>query len=273
YPQLPEVPADLRFTIRKDQLLYLLEKALPFVSTDELRPQLTGVQVEISPDSIRFVATDGHRLSCHTVSETGVNAETHFIMPADFGKTVLKAIKSKAYKNLIFVEGSVTLTSPAKPDDERSVCQVCFIIGSQTFIGRPIEGRYPTYEAVIPKANENKLVCNREQLVEVVSRVRGFSSEISQQLRFTLNGTCTIDAEDVESGGQASEIFAGEYIGDDLTIGFNAGYVLSALAALKSGRVEWGFGSPTSASILRAAEDERDPNDDFLVLLMPVRLN
>jgi DNA polymerase III sliding clamp (beta) subunit (PCNA family) len=103
YPQLLEVPGEETYEFAYWELEPLLSKALPFVSLDELRPQLCGIRVEIGSHSIRFVATDGHRLTCHDMrldywGDGTSDTDTSFILPREAARLALKTLKANARK-------------------------------------------------------------------------------------------------------------------------------------------------------------------------------
>ncbi|MFH1010852.1 MAG: DNA polymerase III subunit beta [bacterium] len=256
YPQLPRLQKAEVFPMDRARLHRLISKTLFAVSRDELRPQLTGVLLQVQASEIRCISTDGHRLVQARALEIPYGGEPHdFIVPAKAMATVLRNSEGEGQMELQF-EGT----------------QLCFVFGEMKLTTRLIEGRYPNYEAVIPKSNENILKLELDAFRSAVRRVAIFSSEVSRQIRLQLAAeSVEISAEDVESGGEARERVPCEYRGTPMDIGYNASYVLDVLKQVDTSEVVLELGTPTSAGLVKPTEQEK--NEDLLMLIMPVRLN
>jgi len=140
---------------------------------------------------------------------------------------------------------------------------------------RLVEGMFPNYQQVLPKANKNRLVCDRATLAERVRRVKISADRVTSQIRFELEGpTMMISAKGTE-GSEAEDELAVEYSGDPLRIGFNHNYVEDVLRHMASENVVVALDRPDSAAIFVPGDGEvKDVLDcDDLCLLMPLRLN
>jgi DNA polymerase-3 subunit beta len=146
------------------------------------------------------------------------------------------------------------------------------ILDKTVIYSRLIEGKYPHYESVIPQNNEEKLIVSNDNLTKVVKRIMIFANPISHQVVFNISkDSLEISAEDIELGGQGREKIAAKYEGEDKTIGYNAVYVLELLKQIHTDEVLFLLGGATQAGIVKPVEQKE--GEDFIMLIMPVRLN
>ncbi|HEB84697.1 MAG TPA: DNA polymerase III subunit beta [Bacteroidetes bacterium] len=255
FPALPEFEGASTVSLPVEKLSSLIQRTSFAVSRDELRPALTGVFFQIRPNEIRCVATDGHRLvriidqSFHSEGEP-----RELIIPAKALDMIRRNLKE---------DGDVEIAIGTN--------QILVKLPDATLYSRLIEGRYPHYESVIPQENHNRLVVARDTLIQAVKRAQIFANPISRQIVFTLKPEkLEISAEDVELGSKGRETVAASYTGEEESIGYNAGYVLDLLRQVETDDVQFDLGGPTQAGIVRPTEQKE--GEDFLMLIMPVRL-
>jgi DNA polymerase-3 subunit beta len=138
---------------------------------------------------------------------------------------------------------------------------------------RLIDGKYPNYEAVIPKENPNKLRIERNQFLNSVRRVSIFSNKTTHQIRLKIAGAeLNISAEDIDYSNKAEERLTCDYQGDDMQIGFNSRFLTEMLNNLSSNEVSLEMSMPNRAGILTPT-DGLDEGEIVVMLVMPVMLN
>ena len=138
---------------------------------------------------------------------------------------------------------------------------------------RLIDGKYPNYEAVIPKENPNKLVIGRNQFLNSVKRVSIFSNKTTHQIRLKIAGAeLHISAEDIDYSNKADERLTCDYQGDDMQIRFNSRFLTEMLGNLGSEDVSLEMSLPNRAGILTPI-DGQDEGEETIMLVMPVMLN
>ena len=114
-----------------------------------------------------------------------------------------------------------------------------------------IDGKYPNYEAVIPKENPNKLTISRNQILSSVRRVSIFSNKTTHQIRLKIAGAeLNISAEDIDYSNKAEERLTCSYQGDDMQIGFNSRFLVEMLGNLTSEEICLEMSLPNRAGIL-----------------------
>jgi DNA polymerase-3 subunit beta len=138
---------------------------------------------------------------------------------------------------------------------------------------RLVDGRYPNYEAVIPKENPNNLRINRASLLSTVKRVAIFANKTTNQIRLKMAGTeLAVSAEDIDFSTKAHERHTCDYSGEDLEIGFNARFLTEMLSNLESDGILMELSTPNKAGIL-FPEDGLQEGEEVLMLVMPVMIN
>ncbi len=256
FPQLPDFEGATEVTLPVKKLDSLIQRTSFAVSRDELRPALTGVFVQIKANELRAVSTDGHRL---------VQIIDHgFSFDGELRELIIPVKALDMIRRNLPNEGDVVIGIGAS--------QIQVQLETATLYSRLIEGKYPHYESVIPKDNKDLLVTKTDALIRAVKRAQIFANPISKQVVFNLNsGSLEITSEDLELGGRGREVVEVDYKGEEKVIGYNAGYVQDILKQVKIEEIRFELGGPTHAGIIRPTEQA--DQEDFLMLIMPVRLS
>ncbi len=243
--------------IQGDILANAISKTIFASGNDDLRPVMSGVFFQFATDSLTFVATDAHKLVKYTREDITASQTAEFIMP----KKPLNLLKSI----LAGSEDNVTI--------EYNESNAKFAFENIEMICRLIDGKYPNYEAVIPKENPNKLTIDRNQFLNSVRRVSIFSNKTTHQIRLKIAGAeLNISAEDIDYSNKAEERLTCDYQGDDMEIGFNSRFLTEMLNNLTSDTVSLEMSLPNRAGILTPV-DGLDEGEQVTMLVMPVMLN
>ena len=234
-----------------------ISKTIFAAGNDDLRPVMSGVFFQFSTEGLTFVATDAHKLVKYTREDVKANQVAEFIMP----KKPLNLLKGI----LAASDNDITI--------EYNESNAKFTFENSELICRLIDGKYPNYEAVIPKENPNKLVIDRNQFLNSVRRVSIFSNKTTHQIRLKIAGAeLNISAEDIDYSNKAEERLTCDYQGDDLQIGFNSRFLTEMLNNLTSDEIQLEMSMPNRAGILTPV-DGLDEGETVTMLVMPVMLN
>jgi len=240
-----------------DVLASAISKTIFAAGNDDLRPVMSGVFFQFSSEGLTFVATDAHKLVKYTREDLKANQPAEFIMP----KKPLNLLKG-------ILAGSEEEVSIEYNDSNAK-----FTFENSQLICRLIDGKYPNYEAVIPKENPNKLMIDRTQFLNSVRRVSIFSNKTTHQIRLKIAGAeLNISAEDIDYSNKAEERLTCDYQGDDMQIGFNSRFLTEMLNNLNADEVKLEMSLPNRAGILTPA-DGLDEGEHITMLVMPVMLN
>ena len=234
-----------------------ISKTIFAAGNDDLRPVMSGVFFQFATDSLTFVATDAHKLVKYVRTDVVANEAAEFIMPKK-PLNLLKGILGGS-------DSDVTI--------EYNDANAKFTFDNVVLVCSLIDGKYPNYEAVIPKENPNKLTVDRGTFLNSVRRVSIFSSKTTHQIRLKMAGTeLNISAEDVDYSNKAEERLVCEYQGDDLQIGFNSRFLSEMLSNLTSNEILIEMSLPNRAGILTPI-DGVEEGEYITMLVMPVMLN
>lgn len=257
FPKAIEVSNPSSTTLLGDILATAINKTIFAAGNDDLRPVMSGVFFQFSPENLTFVATDAHKLVKYQRSDVKASEVAEFIMP----KKPLNLLKG------------ILAGSESDVKIEYNESNAKFSFDDTELICRLIDGKYPNYEAVIPKENPNKLSISRIQFLSSVRRVSIFSNKTTHQIRLKIAGAeLNISAEDIDYSNKAEERLSCQYQGDDMQIGFNSRFLVEMLNNLTSEDVSLEMSLPNRAGILTPS-DGLDEGENVTMLVMPVMLN
>ena len=226
--------------------------------TDDLRPVMSGVFFQFNSESLKFVATDAHKLVKFETTEYTASEVSEFIMP----KKPLQILKG------ILQTESSDLTIQHNDSNAK------FIFDKSSITCRLIDGKFPNYEAVIPKDNPNVLTIDRQLFLNSARRVSIFSNKTTNQIRLKLAGSLlNISAEDFDFSNKADENLECQYSGDDIQIGFNSKFLIEMLNNLDSDMITLSMSHPNRAGIIRPLIESGESKESITMLVMPVMLN
>lgn len=256
FPATPDVEEAIKTTVSSDILIEAINKTLFATGVDEHRPVMTGVFFQWDSEKCNFVSTDAHRLVKYSRSDVEAQDGSHFIMP----KKPLNLIKN------IFPMGEEVFV-------EYNEKNTSFTVENINLTCRLIDGKYPAYDAVIPKENPNVLTINRNLFLNSLRRVAIFANKSTHQVRLKITGNqLIISAEDVDFANKAVENLRCDYNGEDMQIGFNAKFLSEMLNNLQSEDITLSMSEPNRAGIIRPVDGLED-GEEILMLVMPLMLS
>lgn len=257
FPKAPQVIDSKTIQIKSNTLHTAINSTLFASGNDDLRPVMSGVFFQFSSEALTFVATDAHKLVKYSRTDIKAEETAEFIMP----KKPLQLLK-------VILQGSEEDVSIEYNDTNAQ-----FRFGDSSLTCRLIDGKYPNYEAVIPKENPNQMQINRVNFLNSVKRVSIFSNKTTYQIRLNIAGTAIqISAEDFDYSNSAEERIDCEYQGEDIKIGFNSRFLIEMLNGLDSNNVKLSMSLPNRAGLLTPL-DNTEEGESVTMLVMPVMLN
>ena len=221
------------------------------MAVQDIRYYLNGVLFSVDKDTLRVVATDGHRLSYASRSLGTDHGSVEAILPR---KTVLELIKL-----LGDTDDSVSLAIGSN--------QARFTFGGIEIVSKIVEGKFPDYQKVIPAQHKNQVSIDRATLAQSLNRAAILSNEKIRGVRlvFTKNALSIICTNNEQE--EAEEGLALDYDGDPLDIGFNISYLLDVLNHVESPTVSVTMGDSNSSALI-----QMPGRDDFKYVVMPMRI-
>src|SRR5262245_42520256 len=256
FPKVPSVSNDFSATVSSEVLSRALNNTIFATSSDELRPAMTGVYVNLSEKNTTFVATDGHRLVRYRRADVKSDNGNAIIIP----RKALNLLKA---------------TLPSENTDvsiDFNLSNAFFRFGNIRMICRLIDERFPDYENVIPSSSSIKMTINRGDFLGSLKRISIYANKTTHQVRLKITGSeLQVSAEDLDFSNEANERLSCEHDGDDIEIGFNAKFLIEMLTNMDSEKIGLTMSAPNKAGVILPAE--KDSSEDILMLVMPVMLN
>lgn len=256
YPTLPEFSPNQLVRLQAAVLSQMIERTMYASSMDETRYNLNGVYFELaaSDGKLRMVATDGHRLALvdRSIGAQAGGLMSGVIIPRK-GLAELKRLVDEEDADEIELgfEGNNGLARK----------------GDVTLVMRLIEGEFPNYKQVIPKASDRKLTIEADPLVRALRRVALLSAERSRAVKLEIGeGKLLISSSNPDLGDAQEELDV-DYAGPATSIGFNAKYLLDCLGALATKEIQLAFRDGDKPVEIRPSDDP-----DTLAVVMPMRL-
>ncbi len=259
YPAMQQIAEERReITIDVDNLVGGINKSIFATADDELRPIMNGILFNIQPTELTFVATDAHKLvKCSVNHSSDISAS--FILPKK-PSMLLKVLLAKA-------EDLVDVVFDSK--------NAMFSFKNHTLVCRLIEGNYPNYNAVIPSNNPNKVLVDRQELLNAIRRVAVCSNPTTNLIRLeVVENNITLTAQDLDFSVSATESVTCNYASDPIVIGFKSTFLIEILTNIESSTVLIELADSTRAGLFKpVTEDETLSSGESLMLLMPMMIN
>ena len=257
YPEFsPEVSEQAAsFTIATEQMTAGLDNTMFAASTEEYRQAMMGVRFDVMPEKIVFAATDTRKLVRYTDSRTAPGVTASGTIPVKAAGII---------KNVLGRDESLNVTMYARSarlESEHITFQL-------TFLG----GNYPDYNRVIPRNNPNVLTIDRLSLLNAVRRV-GIFVEVDgglEKFRFGQD-LVLIKSNDPSLCTSAREQVPCNYSGNELTIGFNASYLVEILSTLRTSEIAVELGDAARPGVFKPMEEPE--NTELVMLLMPMTVS
>ncbi len=252
FPNVEDSPQTFELRLPQVELRQLIEKTGFSMAQQDVRYYLNGMLLEVSEDSLRSVATDGHRLATSACSADVPNGGSHQIIVPRKGILELARLLQGGDSPVTLVIGSSHIRAN---------------VGDFTFTSKLVDGKFPDYQRVIPKNGDKVILGDRQELRAVFQRIAILSNEKYRGVRLTLSdGYLKVTANNPEQE-EAEETVAVEYEGPALDIGFNVNYLLDVLSILNADVVRFTVADANSSALVQGFDD---PNSTYVI--MPMRM-
>jgi len=259
FPPMP-VPdlsegVELKVTDFKDMIRQVVFAA----STEDNRPVLQGVMVNINDDRIVMAATDGFRISVRKA-----------VLGRPVSKAVSAIIPARALSELarIASDGEQTLTMVV----QQNRSQVLFHLKDAELASQLIEGNFPDYNVIVPRSAKTTTILPTSSFLNACRQAEIIARDSNNVVRMQINsggdtpGSVEISAQSEETG--SSEIVVDASVtGPDLLIAFNVGFLREVLDVIKTVNVALETNANNSPGVIRPVGD-----DEFLHVIMPMHL-
>lgn len=252
FPATEKSEGDLQFNCSQFLIKRLIDRTSFAMAQQDVRYYLNGMLWEVEGNTLRCVATDGHRLAmCVRELDIDVPVKTQAILPRK-GVIELSRLLSDQEAQLSLTLGTHHIRVET-PD--------------YTFTSKLVDGKFPDYERVLPKGGHNVVLGNRKDLKQAFGRTAILSNEKYRGVRLTFNeGLLNIVANNPEQE-EAEEQVVIDYQGDEIEIGFNVSYLQDVTSVLDTENIKITLSDANSSALLEEPEE-----GDSAYVVMPMRL-
>ena len=243
--------------IAQNVLKRALEETAFAAATDEARPILTGVLCRFEGDSVTLAAADNYRIAVKTIPVLDAVAETSVVVPA------------RALTELMRILGDTD--DPIEVVLAQGRNQILFHLGGDPqidLVSRLIDGQFPNYQSVLPKAHTTRAVLDREELLRAVRPAALIAHESANivKLQISSNGESGITVSaNAEIGDHVGQVEAAVE-GDGTSIAFNAKYLADVLEKVDAEQFALELQGPLAPGVFKPVGDDR-----YVHVVMPVR--
>jgi DNA polymerase-3 subunit beta len=254
FPSLDDLGESYQFQLPEADLKVLLDSTAFAMANQDVRYYLNGLLLELAPNYLRTVSTDGHRLSLYTYpQETAlVDNLVQFILPR---KGVIELTR--------------LLRSDAKTPVNLQISQnhLRVQLDQLQFTTKLVDGRYPDYQAAVPAKGRISIEVDRKAFKDMLTRVAILSNEKFRGVRLSLKpNVLTVQSNNPEQETAQDELDI-NYQGEEFNIGFNVNYLLDAINHINHDSIILQLNSPESSALVTDPQDEAIRN-----VIMPIRL-
>jgi DNA polymerase-3 subunit beta len=259
FPPFPTVEAENGLTLNVDDLRQMISQVVLAASTDDARPVLTGVLLEMSGNTMTLAAADGFRLSVRT-------AQLAEKVPA--GKAIVPA-RALAELGRILSDGEETVTMTLPPNRG----QVIFRSKNVELVSQLIDGTFPDYRSIIPTSYTTRSVLSTGAFLKACKAADIFAREAAHSARLHIAPGSQLEPGKVEITATAAETGSNETMvdatvdGSAIDIAFNVRFLVEVLNVIDTPNVAMETNSTSSPGVIKPVGRE-----DFLHVVMPMHL-
>ena len=259
FPNIPTVEKEkFDFRVKKVDIVQAVNRVAFAAASDDIKPVLTGVKVEVEDDTVSFVATDGLRLSKQSVKIEKGSGKKNFLVPV------------RAFSELTYI------ISELDTDEEwvniyilEDRNQVLFRLSDVDLVSRLIDGEFPEYKQIIPTGFETKCLIKRDDFLNSLKVVNIIArSVLGNKMVLDINKEGKLSLSAIQSDlGKNQSVFEGNVEGSDIKIAFSARLLSDILNHIDSEDIVFECTDPVKPGVFKIEGDT-----EFVHLVMPMML-
>lgn len=253
FPAVEPGKDDINLMCKQGDIKHLIDRTSFAMAQQDVRYYLNGMLWEVRPDSLKVVATDGHRLAmCTRTIESRIEEPLRQAILPRKGVIELSRLLTDADDHVELILG---------PNHIRAITE------SFSFTSKLVDGRFPDYERVLPKGGDKYVIGDRAELKKAFARTAILSNEKYRGVRLLLeNNQLTIIANNPDQEEAQDQVVV-EYEGDSLEVGFNVSYLQDVTNVLDTDKIKITLSDANSSALLEEPEAS-----DSAYVVMPMRL-
>ena len=251
FPLFDNTEGEQTFSIKQQALSDILNKTQFAMAQQDVRFYLNGLLLEISPESLNVVGTDGHRLAKTTTTlDKKSITEQSCIVPRKAIQELTRSLSDEKECKVSIVDN-----------------QASFSFSQVSLTTKLIDGTFPDYNRVIPAETTTNIILDTKILKPALQRVSILANEKFRGVRIDIDNNKIIISSENPEQEQAVEDIDIDDTSVKLSIGFNVSYLIDAVNACSGELVTLGVNDENTSALIT---DPSDPNTKYVV--MPMRL-
>ncbi len=259
FPLIPEIKDHEFLTINNKNFCTGLTQIVDIASPSQTRPEISGIYLLFSKDTLKIVATDSFRLAEKTIPIENKNKKDYaLILPQKSIREIINTLEEKEGNLKICFSTNQTLFEfPIKEMDHPQV---------QIF-SRLIEGEYPNYQEIIPKKFKTHVVAKKEEFLNHIKTASLFSGKINE-IKFTIDPakkSIEISAHNPDIGESKSNLSA-KIEGGPIEISFNHKFLIDGVLNIKSSEIVFDLSGEDGPCVLKPMGDL-----SYIYVVMPIK--
>jgi len=249
YPDMQFNGDSFSVKLDSDQCAKMINETVFATSTEESKPILTGVLIELGSE-ISFVATDAFQFAKRSMALRIPSEERSMIVPS---KSMVEIARMM---DAVSGEAELTFTKT----------HVSVSVGSERLVARLLDGNYIKYQNILPKDHNARVCLDKREMMDSIDRAQLMAREGNSNILMKFSGDkVTISAN--SHAGKVSEEVDAQKAGDDIDIAFNPRFVMNVLKNIPDDKVYMDFTTSIAPCVIKPAK-----TDGFYYLIVPVRI-
>ncbi len=259
FPRVPEFDAAHAIPVKGPVFKEMIDQVVFAAAKEDNRPILTGILMRFEGDVLTLASADGYRLSVRTTElEFNPGDREPLIVPSRTLQELSRIISDEDEEVLIGL-----------PDGRG---QVMFGLRSVVIVSQLIEGKFPDYEAIIPRNYETSILAYTDDLLAACKSSEVFAKDSANTAKILVEpsgmpntpGKITVAGQSQEKGDAEAPLDA-SIEGRSMEIAFNIRYLIDVLNVIREDQVVLETSGPTAPGVVRPAG-----RDDFIHVIMPM---
>lgn len=260
FPPLTEhADEGTQFEVDASVLRESIEHVVFAAASDDSRPVLAGVQLEVKGNKLQLAAADGFRMSVRTVTlDQPLESDVSIIIPA----------RAMGEMSRVLSDAS----EPAKISITPNQTQLYLSLPDIVFVTRLIDGTFPDLKQIIPTTWNTRSIVLRDTVLDAARRAAIFARSANDVVKFEIQppseslamGQVTITANAADTGDNRDDIDA-QVEGEPTQIAFNGRYLTDVLSVMRSASVAFELQGANAAGVIKS-----EGSDDFVHVIMPM---
>ena len=255
YPEPERFEKKDGFRILQLELRNAINKTLFAASSDSARPMLNGCLFQVSGYEIKTVALDGYRLAIETQPLESKSPDLRTVVPTRSLNELTKLLNDDENVVSLYLEKNYLLVD----------------MGDTVLQTRVLVGEYLNYEQLIPKDFSTVVTVNRTQFENALDRANIMAKDEKRNnlIQFEMKENVLTMLSNSDQGS-ISEKMSISLEGKDLTIAFNARFLMENIRVIEDSFIQMSFTSSVAPCIITPCD--KTQNEQYLYMILPVRM-